>query len=240
MTLLGIDTSSLAASAAIIEDGAILAENFVNVKRTHSETLFPMVESVLGNCGKSLSSVDLFAVTAGPGSFTGVRIGISAVKGMAMGTGKLCVPVSTLEALAYNLLGRRCVAVPVMDARCGQVYTALFQVNGRTVSRLSEDMAIPIDELRREIAKLSLETEIVLLGDGAKTCFEIFNDPRVTLAPEHLRFQRAASVCLAALSRGETPLTPSQLVPFYLRPPQAQRERIKRESNKVSTSNQKG
>lgn len=124
MILLGMDTSAVAASVALWEDGRIIGESFVNVRLTHSQTILPMTQNLLNACGKDISQVDEFAVSVGPGSFTGLRIGISAVKGMAFGTGKRCVPVSTLEALAYLLIGQECIAISAMDARANR-YTLL-------------------------------------------------------------------------------------------------------------------
>lgn len=222
--LLGLDTSAVAASAALWEDGKIIGENFVNVKLTHSQTILPMVQGLFSACGKTISQVDQFAVSTGPGSFTGLRIGISAVKGMAFGTKKRCIPVSTLEALAYNLLGQECVAVAVMDARCQQVYTATFLLGRESVQRLSEDAAVSIEALKEQLSAISLDLPMILVGDGAELCYNNWDGGGAILAPDHLRYQRASSVCMAALPQRDTDLDPAQLVPAYLRLPQAQRE----------------
>ena len=144
MRVLAVDTSAVCAAVAVVEDGKILSESQTNTGLTHSRTLMPMIDSTLRNAEISLDSIDFFACSAGPGSFTGIRIGVAAIKGLCDGLEKKCLPVSTLEALAYNLLGRSCTAVSVMDARCNQVYCGIFRVEGESVTRLTEDEAIKI------------------------------------------------------------------------------------------------
>lgn len=229
MLTLGIDTSAVAASAALWEDERLIGESFINVKLTHSQTILPMVQNLFSCCGRAISQVDQFAVSTGPGSFTGLRIGISAVKGMAFGLKKSCVPISTLEALSYNLVGQECVAVAVMDARCQQVYTASFLVGRKNVQRLTEDAALSIQELWEQISKNSGSLPLVLVGDGAGLCYNSWKEEKVLLAPEHLRFQRASSVCAAALHHPDQRISPAQLTPQYLRLPQAQRELLKKQ-----------
>ena len=230
MILLGMDTSAVAASAALWEDGRIIGESFVNVKLTHSQTILPMTQNLLNACGKDLSQVDEFAVSTGPGSFTGLRIGISAVKGMAFGTNKRCIPVSTLEALAYLLIGQECIAVAAMDARCQQVYAASFLVGRESVQRLSEDAALSIGQLWEQINNISSNLPLILVGDGAQLCYNSWESDRILLAPEHLRFQRASAVCMAALPHRGMSVEPAQLVPQYLRLPQAQRELLQKQN----------
>lgn len=230
MILLGMDTSAVAASAALWEDGRIIGESFVNVKLTHSQTILPMTQNLLNACGKDLSQVDEFAVSTGPGSFTGLRIGISAVKGMAFGTNKRCIPVSTLEALAYLLIGQECIAVAAMDARCQQVYAASFLVGRESVQRLSEDAALSIGQLWEQINNISSDLPLILVGDGAQLCYNSWESDRILLAPEHLRFQRASAVCMAALPHWGMSVEPAQLVPQYLRLPQAQRELLQKQN----------
>ena len=230
MILLGMDTSAVAASAALWEDGRIIGESFVNVKLTHSQTILPMTQNLLNACGKDLSQVDEFAVSTGPGSFTGLRIGISAVKGMAFGTNKRCIPVSTLEALAYLLIGQECIAVAAMDARCQQVYAASFLVGRGSVQRLSEDAARSIGQLWEQINSISSDLPLILVGDGAQLCYNSWESDRILLAPEHLRFQRASAVCMAALPHRGMSVEPAQLVPQYLRLPQAQRELLQKQN----------
>ncbi|MDD3193266.1 MAG: tRNA (adenosine(37)-N6)-threonylcarbamoyltransferase complex dimerization subunit type 1 TsaB [Oscillospiraceae bacterium] len=228
--ILGMDTSAVAASAALWENGRIIGEHFVNVKLTHSQTILPMVQNLFTACGKDITQVDEFAVSTGPGSFTGLRIGISAVKGMAFGTKKRCIPVSTLEALAYNLIGQECVAVAAMDARCQQVYTAAFQVSRESVQRLSEDRALSVQALREQLDEISSGLPLILVGDGAELCYNSWEGSGVVLAPEHLRFQRASAVCMAALPRRGLCVEPALLAPEYLRLPQAQRELLQKQN----------
>lgn len=228
MTILALDTSSLAASCALWRDGVLLGEYFINVGLTHSQTIMPMVESLLRDAGASLPQVDRFGVSIGPGSFTGLRIGLSAVKGMAMALDKPCAAVSTLEGLAWNLLGFTGVIAPVMDARCMQVYTALFRGDGQTLTRMEPDMAISIPQLGQRLAALG--EPVTLVGDGAALCMEkLATEPGLALrlCPQALRHQRASSVALLS-ARTETPLSPEVLAPAYLRLPQAQRELMKK------------
>lgn len=224
--ILGIDSSAVTAGCALYDNGKIIAEQFLNNGHTHSETMLPMVESMLKNAGVSLTNLDSLAVTAGPGSFTGLRIGIAAVKGMAMGAKKPCIAVSTLEAIAYNFVGIDRVVCACMDARCGQVYNALFKTEGGTVSRLCEDRAIRAEELSKELS--DIKGNIVFAGDGAELMHN-FTDRRYELAPYPLRYQRGSGVCLAAADRDT--VNAAALMPTYLRLPQAERERLAREKS---------
>ena len=223
--ILGIDSSAVTAGRALY-DGKIIAEQFLNNGHTHSETMLPMVESMLKNAGVTLADLDSIAVTAGPGSFTGLRIGIAAVKGMAVGAKKPCIAVSTLEAIAYNFIGFDRVVCACMDARCGQVYNALFKTEGGVVSRLCEDRAIRAEELSKELS--DIEGNIVLAGDGAELMYN-FTERGYELAPYPLRYQRGSGVCLAAA--GKDTVNPAALMPTYLRLPQAERERLTREKS---------
>jgi tRNA threonylcarbamoyladenosine biosynthesis protein TsaB len=219
--ILGIDSSAVTAGCALSRDGKIIAEEFLNVGHTHSETLLPMVESMLKNSGVTLADVDKIAVTAGPGSFTGLRIGISAVKGMAMGAGKPCVSVSTLEAIAYNFVGIDCVVCACMDARCGQVYNALFKSESGRITRICDDRAIRAEQLSEELS--ALDGKVVLAGDGAEL-MDKYTEHKYTLAEYPLRYQRGSGVCAAAEGREE--IQAAALMPSYLRLPQAERERL--------------
>lgn len=233
MKLLGIDSSAKAASAAVWQDGRLLCESYLDVGLTHSETLLPMVEAMLRAAAIAPGELERFAVSAGPGSFTGLRIGISAVKGLAFVGDLPCVPVSTLEALAYNLLGQECVACAVMDARCKQVYTACFAPEGESVKRLTPDEAITIEQLGENLLALRCDRPVVFVGDGASLCYEALHARTgARLAPPHLRLQRAGSVCLAAVAHGDEAVPASALNPAYLRLPQAERELIMKEGIK--------
>lgn len=245
MLILGLDSSAVAGSCALCdidpEDSGknkIIAGSFINTKQTHSQTLLPMAENMLKCAEVDVKSLDCIAVTAGPGSFTGIRIGVSAVKGLAFSLGIPCVGVSTLHALAYNLLGIDCIACAVMDARCSQYYNALFRIKGSNIERLTEDRAITNDDLAKDLAHYKGE-RIVLVGDGAELAGKmlngvqesngehILNDVQIEFAPLELRLQKAESVCLAAAEYKK--VSAKELLPIYLRLPQAERERLARE-----------
>lgn len=220
MRILAVDTSAVCAAVAVVDGDKVLSESQTNTGLTHSRTLMPMIDSTLKNAEIPLSGIDLFACSAGPGSFTGIRIGVAAIKGLCDGTGKKCIPVSTLEALAYNLLGRSCTAVCVMDARCNQVYTASFRIDGNTVERLTEDEAIKIEELGERLPSYE---NVVFVGDGAKICHKALG---YSIAPPSELYQKGSSVALCALRNySEEKLTEGKdLLPIYLRLPQAERE----------------
>lgn len=219
MKILAVDTSAVCASVAVTESGKILSEACANTGLTHSRTLMPMIDSVLKNAEIDINSVDFFACSAGPGSFTGIRIGVAAIKGLCDSLKKKCIAVSTLEGLAYNLIGHECTAVSVMDARCNQVYCAIFAVEGEKVERLTEDMAIKIEELGEMLKKYE---NIIFVGDGAKICHEQLGYAKASAG---CVFQRGSSVAFAAENRGaEKAIDGSQLMPVYLRLPQAERE----------------
>ena len=230
MKILALDTSSQAASCALLEDERPIGSFYIDAKLTHSQTILPMVENVLSACQQKLSDVDLFVVSNGPGSFTGLRIGTAAVKGMAHALNKPCIGLSTLEGLAYNMIGHSGIVCAVMDARCNQVYTALFDLDDN-MRRITEDMAIPLTELQ-EILK-NQEKNVVLVGDGAVLCYNSImgqSEYNVALAPAHQRLQNAYSVGLAALHHHLQEAAPArELQPSYLRLPQAQRELLKKQ-----------
>lgn len=221
MLVLGIDASAGPASVAAAQDGRLLGEFFVNTKQTHSQTLLPMAEALLSSLGLACKDLDCIAVTNGPGSFTGIRIAVGCVKGMAFPFDTPCCAVSTLEAIAYS--GACCkgsVLCAAMDARCGQVYHALFEADGQGIVRLTEDRAVSIQELEGECRKYG--DRLLLLGDGAQLCQKEFGAWGARLAPEGMRFQRAGSAAL--LAAGRPAVSPEELRPMYLRMPQAERE----------------
>ena len=216
MLILALDSSAAPASAALLEDGKILSEFYINTKQTHSQTLMPLVESVL--------KLTCMAVSAGPGSFTGVRIGVSCVKGLSMTRNIPCAGVSTLRAMAENARQLTGIVCAVMDARCGQVYNALFRAEDGKLTRLCDDRALPIAELLEECKTFT--EKIYLVGDGAELCYKTFAAIRAELLLPQLRFQRASGVAMAAqemVESGQT-VTPDALMPIYLRLPQAERE----------------
>lgn len=235
MIILSIDSSATAASCALVEDRKLIAEFFTNTDFTHSRTLAPMIENMLTVTGKSVADIDLVAVTNGPGSFTGVRIGVSVAKGIAFPDDIPCMAVSTLEAMAYNLTLTDCIVCAVMDARRNQVYNAMFRIRFGEVERLCDDRAVAISDLKEEIREKYLGERIILVGDGSTiTMREVMDLPKsIEMAHENLRFQRASSVAsavIAKLSAGEKPVTGAELLPSYLRLSQAERELKEKEA----------
>ena len=230
MRILAIDSSATAASAALVDDGKVLGEFYINTKLTHSQTLMPMIDNVFRCTRTDLSSVDLFAVSTGPGSFTGIRIGVASIKGLAMAQNKPCVGVSTLEAMARNLEHMECTICAVMDARCGQVYNAIFKAHSGTLERITPDRALSIADLALECENYA--NPLFLVGDGAKLCYnnEQFKKCSAVLPPEPLIYQRACGVAKSALLvyKQTGAVTAAALMPIYLRLPQAERELKKR------------
>ena len=228
MKTLAFDSSAKSASVAVMEDGALLAQSFQNGGLTHSRTLLPMAEDMLKNLGLTYADIDLFAVAQGPGSFTGVRIGVSAVKGLAWALSKPVCGVSTLEAMAYNgiLAPEGSIICCAMDARRSQFYNALFEIKDGVPCRLTEDRAISPEALAEEIKILQKSAFVV--GDGAALCYNALNNFEIDaiLAPEPMRFQCAWGVCRAA--EGKPQQSVHELLPVYLRLSQAERERQER------------
>lgn len=238
MKILSLDCSAVPCSAAILDDEKIIASSFINVKLTHSQTLMPMVENLFKASDMTFSDIEGIAITAGPGSFTGVRIGVSAVKGLAAPKNLPCVAVSTLYSMAYNFSDRDCIVCAVMDARCNQVYNALFEIENGVVSRLCDDRALMCDQLKSEIEELSktYAKDIIIVGDGADLFFPyVCEIEKVEKVNESKKYQNAISVGFAALpdfKAGNT-LSAASLLPVYLRLPQAERElKLKRSKEK--------
>lgn len=235
MIFLAIDSTARACSAALGRDGHVLISMQNDTGNTHSEQLLPMIENCLSRASLSFSDIDAYACTVGPGSFTGVRIGVSVIKGLAFGTDKPCVEVSALEAIAENLRPLKGLLCPVMDARRSQVYTALFQSNEQgELVRLTEDSAIAIADLAEKCRPLvSPDFPLYLAGDGYDLAFRELTALGIPCAvtPRLLRLQHAASVLTVAerkLHDGETK-SDRTLSPLYLRLPQAERERLEKE-----------
>lgn len=230
MKILALESSAKAASVALCEDEFLIAESYQNCGLTHSRTLMPMCEDLLKNSGISLSEVDLIACANGPGSFTGLRIGLSTAKGLAWAQEKPCLGVSTLEAMAWNLAAFDGILCCAMDARRNQVYHALFRAADGTLERLKEDQAISLEELFAS-EKNVLPGQIVV-GDGAQLCYDYGRKigVEVRLAPQNLRFQHAWGVARAALEqiRQGKRGTGADLSAHYLRLSQAERERAAR------------
>ena len=224
MIVLAVESSAIAASVALQKDGHLLAEMTLNRGNTHSENLLPIVETLLERSALTIDDVDLFAVSTGPGSFTGVRIGVATIKGLAFGKEKPCVGVSTLEALAENLAFLSDALIcPVMNARRNQVYTALFR--GKT--RLLPDSAIPVEELEEILA--TYPEPVWFVGDGYELVTAQIKHPYSPL-PERLQLQSAASVASVALRAAQEgkAVDDAQLSPVYLRPSQAERTRAEK------------
>ena len=230
MLILAFETSAKVASAALLEDGRLLGESYQNTGLTHSQTLLVMAEDLLAQCGKTVAEVTAVAVAAGPGSFTGVRIGVAAAKGFAWGRELPCYGVSTLEAMALSLGAWQGYVCPCMDARRSQVYNALFSVSQGTLERLREDRAIALTELAEELK--ALDGPIFLVGDGSTLAYRTLSGeiPNLVLPPEHRMHQRADGVALLAaqkIAAGE-PGDANALTPNYLRLSQAERERMEK------------
>ena len=233
MLLLAFETSAKAASVALFQDGKLLGESYQNTGLTHSQTLMVMAQDLLTQCGHTPQAVTAVAVAEGPGSFTGVRIGVAAAKGFAWGSDIPCYGVSTLEAMALGLGAYQGYICPVMDARRSQVYNALFYVNRGILSRCSDDRAIALADLKNELATLS--EPIFLVGDGSTLTYTTLSGeiPGLVLPPEQKMHQRAVGVGLAALQKiaaGETG-DGNALSPNYLRLSQAERERLEKQGN---------
>lgn len=232
MNILALESSATACSVALCRDGELVAQSFQNSGLTHSRTLLPMVHDLLKNCGESLDKVDVIAVAAGPGSFTGLRIGVATAKGLAWGEDKDCAPCSTLESMAWPLAYMEGeLIVCAMDARRNQVYNALFLAEGDKLRRLSPDRAISLEELGEELKNYN--NSKIVVGDGAKLCYNILTEAGLTLklAPRYLRMQCAWGVARAAeeLAAQGALVKGRELEPVYHRLSQAERERLERE-----------
>jgi len=231
--ILAIDSTAATASAALCDGERLLSLWTHNNGLTHSESLLPMVESLLKYCGLTVNDIELFAVSAGPGSFTGVRIGAATIKGLAYGRNIPCIGVSTLDALAYNLICCDGIICPAMNARRDQVYTALFESNGESIVRLTPDSAISLSELEEYLGKYS-DKKIFVCGDGYELVRRNIKNENIQKTPEHLVWQNAYSVAQRAKALYDSGVrtTDRELMPTYLRMPQAERERLEKLQNK--------
>ena len=234
MLILAFETSAKAAGVALLDDKKLLVESYQNTGLTHSQTLLLMAQDLLKSCGFGTDDVTHLAVAAGPGSFTGIRIGVAAAKGFAWGASLPCYGVSTLEAMAAQLGVWQGYVCPVMDARRSQVYNALFHVECGKCTRIRDDRAVSLQDLGAELRNLS--EPVFLVGDGSNLCYNTLLEsvPSLVLPPEHRMHQRAVGVALVArekILRGEEG-NAGELTPNYLRLSQAERERLEKE-NKV-------
>lgn len=235
MLILALESSAKAASCALCRDEFLLAQSFQNSALTHSVTLLPMVEDMLKNCSVSLDEVELIAVAAGPGSFTGLRIGVAEAKGLAWAKGLPCAGCSTLESMAWglgHLEGQELCCC--MDARRGQVYAARFRIEKGAPVRLTQDGAVSLADLATEVEKNSGKKTQFLVGDGWELCYNEFQGRGIPCspAPPHLRYQSAWGVARCGLElarRGEL-VTAARLAPDYHRLSQAERERLERQT----------
>ncbi len=224
MTVLGIDTSGKIASVAVSVSASadseekVLSQTTVYTKLTHSQVILPICRDVLKNAGLELSDVDGIAVSAGPGSYTGLRIGIAAVKAMCFALDKPCVGISTLESLAYNVLLHKGIICAVMAARLDLVYCGIFRSDGKSLERLAPDRIVSIDDLKRELE--AFEGEIVTVGDNA----EILTGDRFIIAPAPLRLQLGTSLCMAAF--GKELYSPDRLEAAYLEMTKAEKDKL--------------
>ena len=227
MLILAFETTAKAGSVALLEDGKLLAESYQNTGLTHSQTLMVMAEDMLKAAGKTMAEVSAVAVAEGPGSFTGVRIGVAAAKGLAWGGELPCYGVSTLEAMALTLGVYQGYVCGTMDARRSQVYNALFYVNRGEMTRITEDRAIALSDLAEELKVLN--EPVFLVGDGSTLTYNTLKDtvPALVLPPEHRMHQRASGVALAAAAKIAAGCSGdgAALSPNYLRLSQAERER---------------
>ena len=227
MNIVGIDTSGPAASCAATVDGVVKELIAMNRGLTHSETIMPALDQVMSAAGLRCDQVDCFAAVAGPGSFTGVRIGVCAAKGLAHAWNKPCARIDALEALAMNYQGFDGLACPILDARRGQVYCAAFDMKNGLPERVLPDDAM---ELTAFLERLPKDRRLVFLGDGLRVNEARIREllPEAVIAPANLRDLRADAACLLAAARPEEWMEPRLLTPIYLRAPQAERERAKR------------
>ena len=231
MLIFAFETSAKAGSVALMDDEKLLGESYQNTGLTHSQTLLSMGEDLLKSCGKTVSDVTAVAVAAGPGSFTGVRIGVAAAKGFAWGSGIPCYGVSTLEAMALGYGAWDGYVCPVMDARRSQVYNALFRAEKGVLHRICEDRAISLEDLGNELK--ALDEPVYLVGDGSMLCCHTLSEqlPQLICPQEHRMHQRAAGVALAAkrMAQQGLPGDAAALEPNYLRLSQAERERLEKQ-----------
>ena len=239
MYILALDSTAIAATVALCDNEKMLSLTTVENGNTHSQTLLPMVEQTLARFELRPTDIELYACSAGPGSFTGVRIGASTVKGLAFGTTIPCLGVSTLEALAQNLIGFDGILCPVMNARRNQVYNALFECKDGVITRLCEDRAIALADLDAELAALP-DAPVYLAGDGYDLALSYLKTSadRIRKTPVVLRTQNAYSVAQVALALYDNGVRTNdrELVPVYLRPCQAERERMERLEKEHSTT----
>lgn len=235
MKILGIDSSGLVASVAVIEDDLMLAEYTVNYKKTHSQTLLPMLDEIVKMTELDLNTIDAIAVAAGPGSFTGLRIGSATAKGLGFALDKPLISVPTVEGLAYNLCGTDKIVCPLMDARRNQVYTGVYEFDRNQLITVEDQMAVPVERI---ISRLNfLGREVIFLGDGVPVFRKVLEEKLIvpySFAPAHMNKQRASAVAALALCYAKKGKLESaaEHQPDYLRLSQAERERAEKQNGR--------
>lgn len=226
LLVLGIDTSGKNASVALMSEEKMLAQYFVETQKTHSQVILPLCEKMLGDLGKTVKDVDRFAIAAGPGSYTGLRIGISAIKALAFGLDKECSGVSTLESIAYNFIGCDKTVCTVMKARLDIVYCAVYRTSGNEVTEVMGDCMMKMSELIEKLK--AMKTPVVAAGDAAAALAEEAADPDITLAPAHLRMQLASGICMCAMNKkGQSPY---ELNAVYMQITKAEKDLLEKEN----------
>ena len=235
MKVLGIDSSGMVATVAVVEDTQMLAEYTINYKKTHSQTLLPMLDEVAKMIELDLNTIDAIAVAAGPGSFTGLRIGSATAKGLGLALKKPLVSVPTLEGIAYNFCGSEKVICPMMDARRSQVYTGIYEFQENTLKVLEDQMAVPVEEVLEKLNQTG--REVILAGDGVPVYLELIEKNLKVpylLAPAHLNRQRAGAVAVLGMQYAKEGKLESAMEhqPDYLRLSQAERERAQKQAQK--------
>lgn len=233
MRVLGLDSSGLVASVALVEDDNMLGEYTVNYKKTHSQTLLPMLDEIAGMIELDLNTIDAIAVAAGPGSFTGLRIGSATAKGLGLALDKPIIPIPTVDGLAYNLAGHQNVVCPIMDARRNQTYTGLYRFEGNHMKTIRTQCAVDIEEILEEINQLG--EAVIFLGDGVPVFCNVIEEKckvPYLYAPAHLNKQRAAAIASLGILYAKEGRTESadEHRPDYLRLSQAERERKEQEN----------
>ncbi|MCM1273454.1 MAG: tRNA (adenosine(37)-N6)-threonylcarbamoyltransferase complex dimerization subunit type 1 TsaB [Clostridium sp.] len=234
MKILGIDSSGMVAGVAVVDDDILLAEYTVNYKKTHSETLLPMIDEIVRMTELDMETIDAIAVAAGPGSFTGLRIGSATVKGLGLALNKDIIEIPTCMGLAYNVWGTDALVCPIMDARRKQVYTAVYRYEKDELVTVSEQRAVDICRLMEELN--TMDTKVIFVGDGVPVYRDVIGENAkfpYTFAPAHCNRQRAAAVAALGVIFASKGLTVSaeQHKPIYLRKSQAEREREEKMAN---------
>lgn len=239
MKILGLDSSGIVASVAVVQDDVLVAEYTVNYKKTHSQTLLPMLDEIVRMTEMDLNTIDAIAIAAGPGSFTGLRIGSATAKGLGLALKKPLIAVPTVEGLAYNLYDTEGLICPIMDARRKQVYTGLYQFEDHKLKVTEDQMAIPMEQM---IEKLNhYQKPVTFLGDGVPVFKEMIQENLkvpYTFAPAHVNKQRAAAVAALGMEyyRQGRIQTAEEHIPDYLRLSQAERERAEKEKAQTATA----